>query len=134
MGHEPSRVVDEGDEVGLPQATAVAELGPVHHVAHPEVAGALVLEAASILARGGVGGARHQAVPLQHAMHGGERERHVRRHALLLPRGRDDQRDAIGRVLLFERAQLIGTAWGRTRAWPWSRRGCGLRPSKPRRR
>jgi hypothetical protein len=36
--HEPGRVVDERDEVGAARAMAVADLRPVHDVAHPEVA------------------------------------------------------------------------------------------------
>ena len=103
-------IVEQRDEVRLVPASIlrVEHGGPVHDVAHPEFIGGLVAEATPVFAGGGLRRTRHQAVPLEQAVHGGERERHVRRHALLLSRGRHDQRDAIGRVLLFERAQLIG--------------------------
>ena len=47
-GDDAGGVVDEGDQVGLAAAAAVPDLGPVHDVAHPQLAGVLEGEAAAI--------------------------------------------------------------------------------------
>ena len=68
-------VVDEGDEVGLAPGSAVSDLGPVHDVAHPQLAGLLEGEAAA------VGAVRRllveQALAAEEPMHGGRGERMI---------------------------------------------------------
>ena len=102
-GDDPGGVVDEGDEVGLATAPAVADLGPVHDVAHPQLAGLAEGEAAP------VGAVRRLAVeqPLaaQQPVHGGRGERVT--DALLGGRA-DDRAHRPGRVVGLQRDQALG--------------------------
>ena len=47
-GDDAGGVVDEGNEVGLAPALAEPDLGPVHDVAHPQLAGVAEGEAAAV--------------------------------------------------------------------------------------
>ena len=104
------RIVEQRDQVRLVAAPVLlVEHGrAVHDVAHPELVGGVEAEAAPVLAGGRLGRPRHQAVAAQQPMDGRGRQRQVGGDEALVARGADHQRDAVGRVLLFERAELIG--------------------------
>ena len=72
-------VVDEGDEVGLAPGSPVPDLGSVHDVAHPQLAGVFEGEAAAV---GTVGRLLvEQALAAEEPVHGGRGERMI--HAAL---------------------------------------------------
>lgn len=108
--NHPGRIVEQRDEVRLvpPAVLGVEHRRPVHDVAHPELVGGVVTEAAPVFARGCVGRTRHQAVTTKQAVDGRRREGHVGGHARLGAGGGNDERDAVGRVRLFQRAELVG--------------------------
>ena len=68
-------VVDEGDQVGLAPGSAVPDLGSVHDVAHPHLAGMPEGEAAAIRPVGRL--LVEQALAAEEAVHGGRGERVV---------------------------------------------------------
>ena len=111
MGHEARGVVNEGEEEGLAAAAAVggvaADLGAVHEVAHEELAGIAVAEAAAVL--GGVVGARAggQAGPAQHAVDGRAGHAHVGGHPAAGPRPGDHLAHRQVRVLLLDLDQQV---------------------------
>ncbi len=110
VGNHAGGIVKQRDQVGLvaPAIVGVEHRRPVHDVAHPELVGGVVTEAAAVLARRPVARARHQAVATEEAMDGRRRERHVGGDALLGARGGDDERHAVGRVRLLQRAERVG--------------------------
>ena len=74
-GDDAGCVVDEGDEVGLAAGFAVADFGPVHDVAHPQLAGVPEGEAAAVGAAWGF--FVEQAVAAEQPVHGRGGERVV---------------------------------------------------------
>jgi hypothetical protein len=72
-GHDPRRVIDEGDEVGLALPLFLdRNRGAMHDVAHPELACALELEMPMVLV--GRGLLLHEAVAREQAVYGRNRE------------------------------------------------------------
>ena len=72
-GDDAGGVVDEGNEVGLAPAPAEPDLGPVHDVAHPQLAGVAEGEAAAVGAVRGL--LVEQAPAAEEPMHGRGGER-----------------------------------------------------------
>ncbi len=102
------RVVDHADEIGLLlAATRDDDGGPVHDVAHPQLAGALVGEVPAILRRRVLGLLVHHPGARQHAVHGGRRKLdRAGLLALLLHLG-DDHRHRVGAMLVLHLDELV---------------------------
>jgi hypothetical protein len=108
--HHPRRIVDEGNEVGLPRAAGVADLRSVHHVAHPQLASAVVFEAAPILARRLLGLLAHEPAAREQAVHGRFRQRNLlgRDAPVIRARLLDQHRDRQLGVFLLQVAEQVG--------------------------
>ena len=96
------RIVEQREQVRLPLLLPLAEHArPVHHVAHPKLAGLLESEAPAILARRILRRGAHQTVTRQEPMHRRGREHEpLGQHALRL-RLLDHQRHRQRTVLVF---------------------------------
>ena len=89
-GDDAGGVVDEGNEVGLAPASAEPNLGPVHDVAHPQLAGVAEGEAAAVGAVRGL--LVEQAPAAEEPMHGRGGERVI---GAALAGSLDDESDPI---------------------------------------
>ena len=67
-------VVDEGDEEGLSAPAPVGDLRPVHHVAHPQLAGVAEGEASPVGGDGLTGASVEQPFAREQPVHGGRRK------------------------------------------------------------
>ena len=103
-GDDAGGVVDEGDQVGLAPGPADADPGPVHDVAHPQLARLAVGEAAPV-------GAVVRRLPVEQPLagekpvHGGRGERIL---DAFLARHPDDRPHRTGRVPGLQRDQAFG--------------------------
>ena len=70
-GDDPGGIVDEGDEVGLSALAPVADLGSVHDIAHPQLAGVAEGESSPVGGDGVAGVFVEQALAREQAVHGG---------------------------------------------------------------
>jgi hypothetical protein len=130
VGHDARGIVEQCDQIRLVPAPILGVEhggGSCTSLIQSSLAASYTKRRRSI-AGGGVGGPRRQAVVLEQAMHGGERERHVRRHELLQSRGRHDQRDAVGRVRFLVRAERIGGGLRESAGVALIGAGSGLEP------
>ena len=69
-GDDPGGIVDEGDEEGLSALAPVADLGSVHDVGHPQLAGVAEGESSPVGGDGVAGAFVEQAFAREQAVHG----------------------------------------------------------------
>jgi hypothetical protein len=91
-GNQSASIVDERDQVGLTHLACFAELESVYDVAHPQVAGALVLKAAMVFDRGLALPFLHQTAARQEAVHGGLGEHDLAHNIMVLLARHPEQR------------------------------------------
>ena len=76
-GEDAGGIVDKRDEEALSAPAPVADLRPVHHIAHPQLAGVAEGEASPVGGGGVAGVFVEQALAREQAVHGGGGERVV---------------------------------------------------------
>ena len=127
-GEDAGGVVDERDEEGLSAPASVAHLRPVHHVAHPQLAGVAEGEASPVGGDGLTGALVEQPFAREQPVHGGGGERVV---DAALAGGADEGFDRERGVLGLERESSSATSGGRRRGRPRSARDFGYSASNP---
>ena len=108
-GDGPGGVVDERDEVGLSPSTPIADLGAVHDIALPALAGVAEGEPAPVGGDGFIGMLVEESFAREQPVHGRGREGVL---DAALASGLDEGIDRQRAVLGLERDELLGDLGG----------------------